>query len=127
MIAVFTILAQWFSEAPYTVCLLCTLLACSTGKVITYAHGSANFPHYQTYKIESHQKIAEVSPRGYATYQRLDESISQQMEAKGYRYHLQADLIVRYEVSSGLSQNTRRSYYNRFGLVLPGSQLLGAQ
>ena len=95
------------------------MLGCSTGKVITYAHANARFPEYHTYKIQSHQKIAEVSPRGYATYQRLDDIIAQQMDDKGYRYQLPADLEIRYEVSSGLSQNTRRSYYDRFDWYYP--------
>jgi hypothetical protein len=94
-------------------------MSCTTGKVITYPHSRANFPNYSTYKITSHEKIAEVSPQGYATYQRLDETISDQMEAKGYAYHLAADLIVRYEISSGLGQSTRRSYYDRFDWYFP--------
>jgi|GEM_PF-5653259 len=98
-------------------------MGCTTsGKVITYPHAQANFPHYKTYKIVSHEKIAEVSPRGYATYQRLDELISQELEQKGYRYHLQADLILKYEISSSLSQNTRRSTYNRYDWYFPDSQ-----
>ncbi len=108
-----------FFKYSIAVSLLIIAASCSTGKVITYPHSQANFPQYSTFKITSHEKIAEVSPRGYATYQRLDGIISDQMEAKGYHYHLNADLVVEYEISSGLGQSTRQSNYNRFNWYYP--------
>ncbi len=88
--------------------------SCSSGKVITYPHANARFEQYRTYKIAPHQKIAELSAEGYASYQKLDQVIAHGLEEKGYRYHLDADLIVDYSISSSLSQNTRNNNYGRY-------------
>lgn len=99
--------------------ILAVFTACSSGKVITYAHPNAEFSNYRTYRIRSHQEIAEISQQGYSTYQRLDELIASELESKGYRYHLEADLVVEYKISSGLSQDTRSNNYDRYSWYYP--------
>ena len=91
--------------------ILLFLTACSGTKIISYPHAGARFDQYRTFKLESHEKLAEISPRGYATYERWGELIATEMEARGYRYHLSADLLVEYQVSSGLGNAANRSSY----------------
>lgn len=105
--------------------LITLLIACSSGKVITYAHSNANFDDYRTYRIRPHQEIAEISQQGYATYQRLDELVAAELESKGYRYHLEADLVVEYKISSGLSQDTRSNTYDRYSWYYPDYSFRG--
>lgn len=92
---------------------------CSSGRVITYAHPKATFDQYRTYRIESHEKIAELSPQGYATYQRFNNLIAQELESRGYRYHLEADLLVEFKISSGLGPSTSSNYYDRYSWYYP--------
>ncbi len=98
---------------------LLLILGCTSSKIITYAHPNATFDRYQTYRIASHEKIAEVSAQGYETYQRIDTYIAQALEAKGYQYHIVADLVVEYKISSGLGQDTRNNYYDRYSWYYP--------
>ena len=88
---------------------------CSKTKVVSYPHAGAEFERYRTYKLQSHDELAEVSPRGHAAYQRLGDLIAEEMEARQYRYHIDADLLVEFEISSGLgSPRNRSSYYDPF-------------
>ena len=95
-------------------CTLCLLFSCSTPKVISYAHASANFDSYHTYRIKPHAEVEALSRKGHETFQRLDSLIAAQMSNRGYTYSNDSDIIVDYEISSGLSQSTPSQNYNRY-------------
>ena len=90
------------------------LFSCSTPRVITYAHASAEFDRYRSFNIKPHREVAALSRKGHETFQRLDTLIAGQMRAKGYRASHDPDLIIDYEISTGLSQNTPNQYYDRY-------------
>lgn len=94
--------------------LCCLLISCSSPRVITYAHSSAEFDRYRTFNIKSHSNIQDLSPEGHESFERLDELIADQMMARGYSLSRQPDIVIEYEISSGLSQNTPNQYYDRY-------------
>ena len=91
--------------------LMCT---CSSPKIISYSHASAAFDTYQTFRIKPHTEIQALSRKGHETYQRLDTLIAGQMKARGYQTHLDPDLLIDYEISTGLSQNTPNQNFDRY-------------
>ena len=95
-------------------CCLCLLVNCSAPRVITYPHAGADFSKYRSFKIKPHTQIQDLSEKGHQTYQKFDRLISDQMIAKGYNESHQPDLVIIYEISSGLSQNTQTQYYDRY-------------
>lgn len=99
----------------YLVGILCwVLVGCSSPRVITYAHSSANFNLYRTFNIKPHTEIQDLSSKGHETYKRLDTLIASQMLARGYNYSHRPDLVIEYEISSGLSQDSPNQYYDRY-------------
>jgi hypothetical protein len=87
---------------------------CSSPKIITYAHASADFERYQTFRIKPHKEIEAISRKGHETYQRLDTLIASQLKSRGYQYSIDPDLIIEYEISTGLSQQTPSQNYQRY-------------
>jgi hypothetical protein len=91
------------------------LQSCSSPRIITYAHPTADFDRYQTFTIAPHKKVEALSRKGHETYQRLDTVIHNQLVARGYQPHSHSDLKVQYEISTGLSQDTpNNNYYNSY-------------
>lgn len=91
-----------------------SLLSCSSPRVISYAHASADFEQYRTFRIKPHSEVQELSEKGHETFERLDKIIAEQMTSRGYQYSHDPDLILDYEVNTGLSQNTPNQYYDRY-------------
>jgi hypothetical protein len=95
--------------------LVATLIfSCSSPRVITYAHASAEFDQYRTFRVKPHTEVEALSRKGHETYQRLDSLIAGQMTARGYQLSHEPDLVIDYEISTGLSQNTPSQYYDRY-------------
>lgn len=90
------------------------MLSCSSPRVITYAHASADFDRYRSFKIKPHSQVEALSRKGNETFERLDTLIAGQMKNRGYQYSLDPDLIIDYEISTGLSQNTPSQYRDRY-------------
>ena len=82
--------------------------------MITYAHANADFNSYKTFRIKPHTKIEELSRKGHETYQRLDTLIVSLLKSRGYQYTIDPDLVVEYEISTGLSQDTPNQNYDRY-------------
>jgi len=95
------------------------LHSCSSPRIISYAHPTADFDRYQTFRIKPHQEIEALSRKGHETYQRIDTLIASQLKARGYQLSLDPDLIVDYEISTGLSQDTPNDYYDRNSWYYP--------
>lgn len=87
---------------------------CSSPRIITYAHQTAAFDRYRSFRIQPHTEVRELSRKGHETFERLDTLIAGQLKSRGYQYSLDPDLIVAYEISSGLSQDTPSQYYDRY-------------
>jgi len=94
--------------------LCCLLISCSSPRVITYAHANAEFDRYLTFNIKPHSNIQDLSPEGHQTFERLDTFIADQMMARGYTISHEPDIVIEYEISSGLSQNSPNQYYDRY-------------
>lgn len=94
--------------------------SCSSPRIITYAHPTADFDRYQTFTIDTHKKIEALSRKGHETYQRLDTVIHNQLVAKGFQTHSHPDLKVEYKISTGLSQDAPdNNYYNSYSWYYP--------
>ncbi len=90
------------------------LHSCSSPKIITYAHPTADFDRYQSFRIAPHAEIEDLSRKGHETYTRLDTFIASQLKSRGYQYRNDADLVIDYEISTGLSQDTQNQYYDQY-------------
>lgn len=95
------------------------LHSCSSPRIITYAHPTADFDRYQSFRIAPHVEIEALSQKGHETYTRLDALIASQLKSRGYQYRNDADLIIEYEISTGLSQDTPHEYYDRYSWYYP--------
>lgn len=90
------------------------LSGCSSPRIITYAHASAEFDRYRSFRINPHTEVRELSQRAHETFERLDTLIAGQMKARGYQYSHDPDLLIDYEISTGLSQRTPNQYYDPY-------------
>ena len=105
---------KFFVQLCSSIYLVCLFGSCSTPKVITYAHASAKFDQYQTFRIKPHTEVQALSRKGHETFQQLDTLIAGQMKSKGYQTNLDPDLVIDYEISTGLSQNTPNQTWDRY-------------
>ena len=105
---------KFFIKPLFNIFLVGVLCSCSTAKVITYTHASATFDQYQTYRIKPHTEVEALSRKGHETFQQLDTTIAGQMTSRGYQTNLDPDLVIQYEISTGLSQNTPNQSYDRY-------------
>ncbi len=97
-----------------TLLLLCFCFGCSSPRIITYAHAGAEFDRYRSFSIKPHSKIKELSNKARDTFERVDQLIADQMQSRGYQYSHDPDLIIDYDISTGLSQNTPNQRYDRY-------------
>jgi len=109
----------------FTWVVLITLLiwGCSGSKVITFTGQKANFQNYYTYRIE-HPRYPEdtsaVEDRALLLKKKIEESISIQLDSRGYSKTQPADLVVSYnlildnKVDYEINNSYSRSRYNYY-------------
>ncbi|MEQ6120229.1 DUF4136 domain-containing protein [Reichenbachiella sp. MALMAid0571] len=102
------------------------LCSCASSKVIQYLDEGSDFKEYHTFKIINFKTDnKEYSNEGNAFVDSVETYIANEMQAKGYVPDNKSDLLVRYELISGVEsevnynnsnyyRNPGRGYYSPF-------------
>ena len=103
------------------------LCSCASSKVVQYLDEESNFKDYHSFKIINFKTDnKEYSTEGNAFVDSVESYIAYEMQIKGYVFNNKSDLLVRYELISGVEseanynnnsnyyRNPGRGYYNPF-------------
>jgi len=104
-----------------------TFYSCASSKVVQYLDEESNFKDYHSFKIINFKnENKEYSTEGNAFVDSVETYIANEMQNKGYVFNNKSDLLVRYELISGVEsevnynnnsnyyRNPVRGYYNPF-------------
>ncbi|MFY0652048.1 MAG: DUF4136 domain-containing protein [Cyclobacteriaceae bacterium] len=87
--------------------------SCSSSRVVQYINTEASFKNFNTYKIINFKTDnKEYSAEGNAFIDSVEYYISREMQMKGYNTGPKSDLLVRYELISGVESEVN---YNNNG------------
>lgn len=101
--------------------------SCASSKVVQYLDEDSNFKEYHSFKIINFKtENKEYSAEGNAFVDSVETYIAHEMQNKAYVLNIKPDLLVRYELISGVEsevnynnnsnyyRNPGRGYYNPF-------------
>jgi hypothetical protein len=92
------------------------LAACSASKVVIYLDEESNFKNYHTFTIVNYKnENKEYSTEGNAFVDSVEFYIDNEMKLKGYKEESKSDLLVRYELISGVESEADYSNSNYYG------------
>lgn len=96
------------------------LWSCASSNVIQYLDEEANFEKYNAFKIINFKTDnKEYSAEGNAFVDSVEQYIALEMQKKGYTRGSRSDLLVRYELISGveseINYNNNSNYYRGAG------------
>lgn len=92
------------------------LISCSASNVIQYIDEEANFKNYHTYKIINYKNDnKEYSSEGNAFVDSIEFYIDGQMRYRAYEEAARPDLMVRYELISGVESDVDYNNSNFYG------------
>ncbi|MFT7031941.1 MAG: hypothetical protein ACJA2S_000437 [Cyclobacteriaceae bacterium] len=92
------------------------IASCSASTVIQYIDEEADFKNYHTFKIINYKNDnKEYSSEGNAFVDSIEFYIDSQMRQRAYEVEVRPDLMVRYELISGVESEVDYSNSNFYG------------